>query len=84
LKVLPILQKQPGFVDLIALRASDDQQRVVCLSFWEQRKARSVTTAGHYDSVVQTLKSVLETKPMQETLRVEISTAHHIAASRAA
>jgi hypothetical protein len=34
--------------------------------------------------VVQTLKSVLETKPMQETLRVEISTAHHIAANRAA
>ena len=33
LEVLPILQKQPGFIDLIALRDSNDQQRVICLSF---------------------------------------------------
>ena len=84
LEVLPILLKQPGFVDLIALRASDDQQRVVCLSFWDTKESAERYHRGHYESVVQTLKSVLETKPMQETLRVEISTAHHIAANRAA
>ena len=31
--VLPILQKQPGFVDLISLVSDDDPERVVSVSF---------------------------------------------------
>jgi heme-degrading monooxygenase HmoA len=40
LEVLPILQKQPGFIDLIALRDSNGQQRVICLSFLEHEGKR--------------------------------------------
>ncbi len=31
-EVVPVLQKQPGFIDLIALRDNDDPQRIVCLT----------------------------------------------------
>lgn len=41
LEVLPIRQKQPGFIDLIAQRDDNDQQRLVFLSFWNQRKVPS-------------------------------------------
>jgi heme-degrading monooxygenase HmoA len=84
LEVLPILQKQPGFVDLIALRDGDDQQRIMCLSFWNTKESSEHYHREHYDSVVLSLKSVLATKPTLETMQVEISTAHQIAASRAA
>ena len=84
LEVLPILQKQPGFIDLIALRDSNGQQRVICLSFWNTKESAEHYHREHYDSLVQTLKSVLERKPTLETLQVEVSTAHQIAASRAA
>ncbi|MFY9644485.1 MAG: antibiotic biosynthesis monooxygenase [Terriglobales bacterium] len=84
LEVLPILQKQPGFVDLVALRDGNDKQRIVCLSFWNTQENAEHYHREHYDQIVQTLRPVLDTNPSLETLRVEISTAHQIAASRAA
>lgn len=84
LEVLPILQKQPGFIDLIALRDSNDQQRIVCLSFWDTKESAEHYHRQHYDAITQTLKSVLDSKPILETLQVEVSTAHQIAATNAA
>ncbi|PYX21142.1 MAG: hypothetical protein DMG87_09555 [Acidobacteria bacterium] len=40
-EVLPILQKQPGFVDLIALASENDPERMVALSFWNIRSTSS-------------------------------------------
>lgn len=84
LEALPILQKQPGFIDLIALRSGNDEERVVCLSFWNTEESAEHYYRQEYDSIVQTLRPVLTTNPALETWRVEISTAHQIAASRAA
>ena len=83
-EVVPILQKQPGFIDLIALQDNDNPQTVLCLSFWNSKENAVHYHRKHYDSIVQTLKSVLETTPTLETLQVEISTPHRIAIGRAA
>jgi quinol monooxygenase YgiN len=83
-EVLPTLQKQPGFMDLIALRDNEDDQRVVCLSFWNSKESADLYQAEHYDLIVEKLAAEMETKPSLETMQVEISTAHRIAASRAA
>jgi heme-degrading monooxygenase HmoA len=83
-EVLPSLQKQPGFVDLVALRDNRDDERIVCLSFWDSRESAEAYQREHYDTIVQMLRSELDTNPTIETLRVEISTAHRIAATRAA
>jgi heme-degrading monooxygenase HmoA len=82
--VLPTLQKQPGFIDLIALKGNKDDERIVCLSFWNSKESAEQHQRQHYDDIVQMLRTELETNPMLETLHVEISTAHRIASSRAA
>jgi heme-degrading monooxygenase HmoA len=84
LEVLPVLQKQPGFVDLMALRDDEDPQKIVCLSFWETQDNAENYRRDHYDSVVHILRSMLERDPTVETFKVEVSTSHHIAASFAA
>lgn len=84
LEVLPILQEQPGFIDLIALRDGNDQQRIVCLSFWNTKETAEHYHREHYDSIVKALKPLLDGKPLLETLQVEVSTAHQIAANRVA
>jgi len=83
-EVLPTLQKQPGFIDLVALRDNKDDERIVCLSFWNSKDGAEHYQREHYDTIVQMLRSELETNPTLETLQVEISTAHRTAASRAA
>lgn len=83
-EVLPTLQKQPGFIDLVALRDNKNDERIVCLSFWNSKESAGHYQREHYDTIVQMLRSELETNPTLETLQVEISTAHRIASSRAA
>ncbi len=83
-EVLPALKRQPGFIDLIALRDSIDAERVVCLSFWDSKESAEKYDREHYDTIVDVLKPVLQTNPTVETLRVELSTAHRIATSQAA
>jgi heme-degrading monooxygenase HmoA len=83
-EVLPTLQKQPGFIDLVALRDNKDDERIVCLSFWNSEESAERYQREHYDTIVQMLRSELKTDPTLETLQVEISTAHRIASSRAA
>ena len=83
-EVLPTLQKQPGFIDLVVLKDNKDHERVVCLSFWNSQESADDYQREHYDTIVQMLRPQLETNPTLETLQVEISTAHRIASSRAA
>jgi heme-degrading monooxygenase HmoA len=83
-EVLPSLQKQPGFIDLVALRDTKDDDRIVCLSFWNSKDSAESLQREHYDTIIQMLRSELEADPTMETLRVEISTAHRIASNRAA
>lgn len=83
-EVLPTLQKQPGFIDLVALRDNKDAGRIVCLSFWNSKESAEHYQSEHYETIVQMLRSELETNPTLETLQVEISTPHRVASSRAA
>lgn len=83
-EVLPFLQKQPGFIDLVALRDSKDDERIVCLSFWNSKENAEIYHRDHYDTIVQMLRSELQNNPALETLQVEISTAHRIAVGKAA
>jgi heme-degrading monooxygenase HmoA len=82
--VLPLLQRQPGFIDLVALTDDKDDERVVCLSFWNSKESEERYQREHYDTIVQTLGAELDGKPTLETLEVVISTVHRIASSNAA
>lgn len=83
-EVLFTLQKQPGFIDLVALRDNKDDERIVCLSFWNSKESAEHYQSEHYDTIIQMLGAELQTDPTLETLQVEISTVHRVASNRAA
>jgi quinol monooxygenase YgiN len=82
--VLPILQTQPGFVDFLALSDKASPQRVVCISLWSSREDADKYHQQHYDTITDMLKPLLQSAPTLETFTVSASTAHRIAAVRAA
>ena len=83
-KIVPILKKQAGFVDEIVLVSDADSDRVLALSFWKTREDAERYQREQYNSVRETMQSVLETEPVVRTFEVHTSTGHKIAAGKAA
>jgi len=77
-EVLPILQKQPGFVDFIVLSDKIFPERFVCISLWQSREDAHHYHQHNYDMVIKMLQPQLETLPTVETFSVSSSTAHRI------
>jgi quinol monooxygenase YgiN len=82
--MLPILQKQPGFVDLIGLVSERDPERIVSVSFWKNKEDAERYQREHYNRIVEMLKPHLKRDPTVDTFTVETSTTHRIAAGKAA
>jgi quinol monooxygenase YgiN len=82
--ILPILQSQPGFVDLLALSSEDEPERMVVISLWRSRADHERYHQEHYEEIVQTLRPLLRDDPSVEFYKVDVSTAHRIAAGKAA
>ena len=74
--VLPILQKQPGFVDVLNLPDKINPERLMCISFWNSREDAEEYHRQHYYLITDMLKSVLDSPPTLKTFAVNASTAH--------
>jgi len=83
-EVLPILQKQPGFVDLIELVSENNPERIVSVSFWKNKEDAERYHREHYNRITEMLKPNLKRDPTVETFTVDTSTTHRIAAGKAA
>ncbi len=83
-KIVPILKKQPGFVDEIVLVSDADSNRVLALSFWKTSEDAERYQREQYNSVRATLQSLLEAEPVVRTFEVHTSTGHKITAGKAA
>ena len=83
-KAVPILKKQPGFVDETILVSDTEPTRVLGLSFWNSTEDAERYHREHYSRIVDVLKPVLKKDPKVETFNVDTSTSQRIAASRAA
>ena len=82
-RVLPILQSQPGFVDLLALSSEDEPERTVSISLWKSRADADRYQRDHYQEIVDSIRPLLRDEPSVEFYNVETSTAHRIAAKAA-
>ena len=82
-EVLPILQKQPGFIDLIALQSEDEGERLISLSFWNSKQDAERYHREHYARIVDMLKPLMKRDPKVEAFTVAHSTPHHITAKAA-
>jgi heme-degrading monooxygenase HmoA len=83
-EVLPLLGKQPGFVDEVSLKHETDQDRLVAISFWRTKEDAERYRRETFSKVQDILKPLLKTQPEVETFNVEDSTIHRIAAGKAA
>jgi len=83
-KVLPILNKQAGFVDETVIVSDTEPNRVLALSFWHTRADAQRYEREQFDTVQKTVQNLLETAPVVRTFDVHTSTAHKIAAEKAA
>jgi quinol monooxygenase YgiN len=82
--VMPILQTQPGFVDVLALSSEDEPERTVSISLWKSRADGERYHREHFDEILDSLRPLLRDEPSVEFYNVEASTAHRIAAGKAA
>ena len=83
-QVLPILQSQPGFVDVLALASEDEPERMVSISLWKSRAEAERYHDERYEEIVQLIRPLLRDEPSVELYNVETSTAHRIATGKAA
>ena len=83
-EILPLLRKQPGFVDELNLRHEIDQERLVAISFWHTKEDAESYRRDTFPKIQDILKPLLKTQPEVETFNVEDSTIHRIAAGKAA
>jgi heme-degrading monooxygenase HmoA len=80
-KILPWLQRQEGFLDLIIL-ALPDGSEVATISFWDhEANAQSYNSSG-YPEAVQILEKLLDGIPYVKTFKVVSSTFQMLARER--
>lgn len=82
--VLPTLQSQAGFIDLLALSSEDEPERAVSITLWRSRADADRYHHQHFNQLVDTLRPLMIDEPSVELYNVEASTAHRIADGRAA
>ena len=83
-KVLPILKKQPGFVDEITLVSTSEPDRLLALSFWENEEHAQRYQREQFQKINEIVQPLVETAPRIETYHVDISTTHKISKGKAA
>ncbi len=83
-KVLALLKNQPGFVDEIILISDQNPERVLAMSFWQSKEDAEKYNRDTYPKVNEIIRGQIEGPPKVQTFDVEHSTAHKIAAGKAA
>ena len=83
-KVLPILKKQPGFVDEITMVSNTEPDRVLALSFWQSEADAEKYNREQYPKVTEILTPLIDFPPIVQTFDVDTSTTHHIVKGKAA
>jgi heme-degrading monooxygenase HmoA len=83
-KVLPILKRQTGFVDEIVIVSDAEPDHVLALSFWNTREDAQRYEREQFETVQKTIQHLMEAAPVVRTFNVHTSTAHKLAAEKAA
>jgi hypothetical protein len=76
--VIPVLRKQKGFQDEIALVAPGGTD-ALGISLWDLKENAESYARGSYAGVIKALAQVIEGTPVVETYEVSNSTFHKVA-----
>ena len=78
--VLPVLRKQSGFKDELALVGSNGSD-AVSITMWDRKESADAYARDTYPAVLKSLDKVIDGTPNVETYEVSNSTFHKIASS---
>ncbi len=80
----PLLKKQPGFIDFIGLTSDNQPELGLTMTFWDTKaNAERFWTGPEFEKLLQKMKPLMEDMRVR-TFNVAVSTAHKIAAGKAA
>jgi quinol monooxygenase YgiN len=79
-EIVPMLRKQAGFRDEIAL-VSDDQSYVTAISLWDSKEQAEAYNTSTYPAVLKTLDKFLVDPPKVRMSNVVSSTSHKLTAA---
>ena len=80
-ELLPRIQRQHGFVDIVE-SIDTNTGTFVCNTFWNTPQDVDNYDNGLFQEVARTLTPLLQGEPTIQTLNVENSTVHNIAAGK--
>jgi quinol monooxygenase YgiN len=83
-KVLPILEGEPGFVDIILLVSDTVPNQILALSFWESQQDAERYTHEQFPRINELISHLLASAPVSRTFNVDTFTSHKIIAGKAA
>ena len=78
-RVLPVLQKQEGFKDVVSF-VSPDGFEAIAISLWDRKGNAEAYSSTAYPQVLQTLTELLVEKPQVKMYDVATSTFHKFGA----
>jgi len=82
--VVPILKKQHGFVDEIALVSETEPDRVLGISFWDSREDAELYRREQFPKIHDSVRHLLEGEPVVRTFNMVPYSGQKIAAGKAA
>lgn len=83
-KIIPILQKQDGFVDEMLLVSNAEPDRVLALSFWKTKEDAERYHRDQYKNVTETVRHLLGSEPFIRAFDVHTYAGLKVVAGRAA
>ena len=84
-ELLPLLQKQPGFVAYETLARDTDPSVTTSITYWQSKDdADSCYSMPAYNTILNKLRPLLSNEIRPVLHNVEISTTHRIAIGKAA
>lgn len=81
--VIPLLRKHKGFLDQISM-VTPDAKIGYGISFWDSKEHAEAYERTGFAEVMKSLDAVLAAPGQVQVCKVTNSTAHHLAAARAA
>jgi heme-degrading monooxygenase HmoA len=79
-EILPLLRKQKGFKDEIAL-ANPNSPDAIAISLWENKADADAYNANTYPAVLKIASTMIEGTPKVQTFEVVTSTLHKVPAA---
>jgi hypothetical protein len=77
-EILPLLRKQKGFNDEIALSNPGSLWDVIAISLWKNKASADAHNTNAHPEVLRTLKESSMERPRVQTFEAVTSTYHHV------